>query len=128
MKELKLTITHYKILDTIMWLNDRHLYATLAGVYKIVHGDVDEDTVNIMNDCPTFSVLTSYGSKKIARFLLALYRYKYIVKVYDKKSDTLYFAIAFTGREALEKYHKKHSNPYKKNRKKFTPQIIEIIK
>ncbi len=127
MKELELCLTHYKILDTIKWLNDNHLYATALGVYKIIHGDLDEDTVNLQ-ECPTFSVITSYGSKKVCRYLLALYRYGYIIKVFDKKSNTLYYSVTLKGRNALEQFHKKHPQPYKKMKKRFTPQIVEIIK
>ena len=127
MKELKLVITHYKLLDTIKWLNDKHLYATALGVHKIVHGDLDEDTVNLTG-CPTFSTLISYGSKKVARFLLALHRYGYIIKVYDKKTNALYLSITFKGREALEVFHKKHRGEYKKTAKKFKSQIVTIEK
>lgn len=127
MKELKLVITHYKLLDTIKWLNDKHLYATALGVHKIVHGDLDEDTVNLTG-CPTFSTLISYGSKKVARFLLALHRYGYIIKVYDKKTNTLYISITLKGRESLKLYHKKHKVNYKKGSKKFKPEIIKIEK
>lgn len=125
MGELKLILTHYKLLDAVKWLNDQHLYATALGVHKIVHGDIDEDTVNLI-DSPSFSTLTSYGSKKIARFLLALYRYGYLTKVYEKKSNTLYLAITFKGREALEIYRKKHPQPYKKSEKKFKKEIVKI--
>ena len=127
MKELEINLTHYKLLDTIKWLNDKHLYATALGVYKIIHGDIDEDTLPLM-ECPTFSVIISYGTKKICRFLLALYRYGYIIKVYDKPSNTLYYSITFKGREALEKFHKKHKGGYKKGVKKFKKQIIKIEK
>ena len=125
MKELKLTITHYKMLDTVKWLNDKHLYASALGVYKILHGDIDEDTVNLTN-CPTFSTLISYGSKKVSRFLLALYRYGYLTKIYDKKSDELYLSITHLGRDAIEKYHKKHKQEYKKAKKKFKQEIVKI--
>lgn len=127
MKELKLVITHYKLLDTVKWLNDQHLYATAIGVHKIVHGDIDQDTVNLTK-CPTFSTLISYGSKKVARFLLALHRYGYVIKVYDKKTNTLYISITLKGRQALELYHKKHKAIYKKGSKKFKPEIIKIEK
>ena len=127
MKELKLTITHYKMLDTVYWLNNEHLYPSANGVYKILHGDIDEDTVNITN-CPTFSSLISYGSKKVCRFLLALYRYGYLTKIYDKKSNELYLSITHLGRDAIEKYHKKHPHGYKKGIKKFKKEIVKIEK
>ena len=127
MKEIKLNLTHYKLLDTVKWLNDQHLYATQTGVYKIIHGDIDEDTVNLTN-CPTFSVIVSYPSKKVMRFILALHRYGYLIKVYDKKSNELYLSITFKGREALEKFHKHHPQPYKKGVKRFKHQIVKIEK
>ena len=127
MKELKLVLTHYKLLDTVKWLNDLHLYATALGIYKITHGDLDEDTVNL-TECPTFGVLISYGSKKIARFLLALYRYGYLTKVYDKQSNSLYFSITFKGREELDIFHKRHPQKYKRGVKKFKTQIVKIEK
>lgn len=125
MGELKLIITHYKLLDTIKWLNDLHLYASAMGIYKIVHGDIDEDTVNLM-ECPTFSTLISYGSKKVSRFLLALYRYGYVIKVYNKPTNALYLSITLKGRNALELYHKKHRGFYKKGVKKFKSEIVKI--
>ena len=86
MKEIKLNLTHYKILDTVLWLNDQHLYATQTGVYKIIHGDLDEDTVNLTN-CPTFSVIVSYPSKKLMRFILALHRYGYLIRTNFATAD-----------------------------------------
>ena len=127
MATLKLVITHYKLLDTVKALNDMHLYASATGVFKIVHGDIDEDTVQLI-DLPTFSTLTSYGSKKIARFLLALHRYGYLIKVYDKASNGLYLSITLKGREALELYHKKHPQDYKKSTRKFKKEIVKIEK
>ena len=127
MKELKLVLTHFKLLDTIKWLNDKRLYASAMGVYKILHGVIDEDTIDI-TDCPTFSVLISYGSKKVARFLLALYRYKYLIKIYDKATNALYFSITQLGRDALEKFRKKYKGQYKKQTKKFVHEIVKIEK
>lgn len=127
MRELKLVITHYKLLDTIKWLNDQHLYASAIGVHKIVHGDLDEDTVKL-TDCPTFSTLISYGSKKVARFLLALHRYGYVIKIFNKPTNALYLSITLKGRNALDAYHKKHKGFYKKQTKKFKSEIVKIEK
>ena len=114
-------------MDTIKWLNGQHLYASALGVHKIVHGDLDEDTVNL-TECPTFSTLISFGSKKVARFLLALYRYGYIIKVYNKPTNALYLSITLKGRNALDLYHKKHKGFYKKSTKKFKSEIVRIEK
>ena len=69
MSKLKLTITHFKLLDTIKWLNDQGYYASNQGVYKITHGVYDKDTINFTG-CPTFSTLVSYGSNRREIFLL----------------------------------------------------------
>ena len=53
MKELKLVITHIKILDTISNLNKRGLYPVSDGVYKIIAGVVDSETKNYLDE-PTF--------------------------------------------------------------------------
>ena len=127
MGELKLILTHFKILDTVKWLNDSHLYATQLGIFKIVHGDIDEDTVSL-TDCPTFSTLTSYESKKICRYILALHRYGYLIKVFDRKTNVLYLSITLKGRDALEVFHKRHRGGYKKTARKFKSQIIKIEK
>ena len=54
MKELELTITHIKILDTISNLNKQGMYPLSDGVYKIVAGIVDEETANLRDE-PTFA-------------------------------------------------------------------------
>ena len=127
MKNLSLTITHYKLLDTVKLLNVEHLYPTALGVFKIVHGDIDKDTVNLV-DSLTFGTLISYGSKKISRFLLALLRHGYLIKIYDRSSDELYLSITLKGKEELEQYHKKHKKGYIKKTKKFKSQIAKIEK
>ena len=85
MKELQLTITHIKILDTISNLNKQGMYPLSDGVYKIVAGVVDEETANLREE-PTFGTLISFNSKKVCRYLLALQRYGYIKKIYNKSN------------------------------------------
>lgn len=125
MKELKLVITHYKILDTIAYLNEHRLYPLSDGVYKIVAGIIDEETVQY-RDVPTFSTLISFGSKKICRYLLALQRHGYIRKRFNRETNNLYYEVTNLGTSALLKYHKKHKKPYVQKARTYKPTIVKM--
>ena len=125
MKKFELIITHYKILDTINELNMRHMYPLSDGVYKIVVGIVDEETMDLI-DLSTFGTLLSFGSKKVCRFLLALQRHGYIKKIYNQDTDKLYYATTMLGEEALRLYHKKHKRPYIKKQRSFKKTILKL--
>lgn len=125
MMELKLVITHFKILDTIAYLNQKDLYPLAEGVYKIVAGIVDEETVNY-RDVPTFSTLTSFASKKVCRYLLALQKHGYIKKKFNLQTDNLYYQITEVGSEVLRKYHKKHKKPYIQKARVIKPTIVKM--
>lgn len=123
MKEIKLTITHFKILDTIKELNSRGMYPLSDGIYKIVAGVVDEETMDLM-DLSTFGTLISFNSKKICRYLLMLKRYGYLNKIYNKKDDALYYALTNLGDISLMRYHKKHKRPYIKKKRVIKKTIL----
>lgn len=127
MKKFELTITHQKILDTIRYLNDLHLYPTHEGAYKILTAVNDEEMKNY-NDVPTWGTLISFSSKKICRYILPLLRYGYLTKVFDKKTDELYLAITFKGRESSDLFHKRYKKSYSKKVKNHKPTIVRIEK
>lgn len=125
MKELKIVITHIKILETISNLNKRNLYPLSDGVYKIIAGIIDSETKNYLNE-PTFGTLLSFNSKKTCRYLLALQRHGYVKKIYAPTKDRLVYATTQLGEDVVEKYHKKHKKPYTKKEKKIAETIIKI--
>lgn len=125
MKELEISITHIKILDTISLLNKRNMYPLSDGVYKIVAGIVDEETSSLM-DLATFGTLISFGSKKTCRYLLALQRHKYIKKIYCQKKDCLVYATTELGEDTLFKYHKKHKKGYIKKKRTIKETILKM--
>ena len=125
MKELKLVITHIKILDTISNLNKRGLYPLSDGIYKIIAGVVDSETKNYLDE-PTFGTLLSFNSKKTCRYLLALQRHGYVKKIYAPKKDRLVYATTQLAEDVLTAYHKKHKKPYIKKDKKVKETIIKI--
>ena len=124
MKELEITITHIKILETISSLNKKNMYPLSDGVYKIVAGIIDEETISLM-DLPTFGTLISFGSKKVCRYLLALKRYGYIKKIYSKTMDNLYYSITNLGEDTLTLYHKKHKRPFVKKKRTIKETILK---
>ena len=127
MKELKLNITYFKMLDTIDYLNQMDCFPLPEGVYKIVGGIVDEETINYM-DCPTFGTLVSFGSKKVCRYLLMLQRHGYIQKIFHRASNNLYLSITDKGKAALLTYHKKHKAPYIKKKREVKKTIVSVKK
>ncbi len=125
MKELKLSITHIKILETISLLNKNGLFPLSDGVYKIVSGVIDEETINYV-DLSTFGTLVSFPSKKVCRYLLALQRHGYIKKIYSKKNDQLFYATTELGEDALVAFHKKHKKPFIKKKRTIKPTIVKF--
>lgn len=125
MKELKLVITHIKILDTISNLNKKGLYPLSDGVYKIIAGIIDKETKDYLDE-PTFGTLLSFNSKKTCRYLLALQRHGYIKKIYAPKKDRLVYATTELGESVLFEYHRKHKKAYLKKDKKIKETIIKI--
>lgn len=122
-KELRLTTTHFKILETVEYLNNGHFYPLAHGVRKILMGEEDEETLSF-KDCPTYGTLISYPSKKISRYVMMLQRYHYLGKKYDPVSDKLYLEISELGISTLLKYRKKHKLTYKK--KKYLKEVTIV--
>ncbi len=125
MKELEICITHIKILETISSLNKKNMYPVSDGVYKIVAGIIDEETISLVDE-PTFGTLISFGSKKVCRYLLALQRHKYIKKIYAPKEDCLVYVTTDLGESTLMNYHKKHKRPFIKKKRMIKKTIMTL--
>ena len=125
MKEFSICITDIKILETISELNKKGLYPLSDGIYKIVAGVIDEETVNY-TDLSTFGTLISFNSKKVCRYLLALQRHGYIKKVYCPSKDVLLYATTEKGEMELYHFHKRHKHGFMKKKKMIKPTIIKI--
>ena len=125
MTKFKLNVTYYKILETVSLLNKDGYYPLNEGIYKIVTGKKDDETMKF-SSLPTYSTLISYPSKKICNLTLMLFRNKYLEKVYDPKSDDLYFKITKLGQDSLEKYLKRKHNSYAKKTITKKQTIVKI--
>ena len=124
-KELTLTTTHYKILETVEFLNKQKYYPLAHGVRKILMGEEDDETL-LFKDAPTYGTLISYPSKKISRYVMMLQRYHYLNKKYDPKTDKLYLEISDLGSISLLNYRKKHKLTYKKKKSNKEVTIVKI--
>ena len=125
MKYFKINITHFKLLDTIGYLNNMNRYPLNEGVCKIVTGVIDEETLPYRN-CPTFSTLISFNGKKTTRYITALEKNGYLHRVFDRETNNLYLELTRKGKEALYLFHKRHGLEYPKKERKIDRTIIEI--
>lgn len=125
MRELKITATHIKVLDTIRILNEHDCYPINQGIYKILVGKDDEETKEF-SYVSTFGTLVSTTSKKVCNLTLMLFRHGYIEKFYHYPTDQLYFKITQKGLSELDSFSKKSKRKYQKVNQKFQPTILKL--
>lgn len=125
MKQLRLNQTYYKVLLTLKLLNDLQYYPLNEGIFKILNGKVDEET-RPFSAFPTFGTLSSYTSKKVSHLTLMLFRYGYIGKIFDSKSNKLFFRITDTGEQFVEEFSKKHKIRLVNKRSQDPQTIVKI--
>ena len=121
----KLTVSHYKILQTVKELNDSHLYPTARGVNNILMGKPDKET-KIYSHLKTYGTLISFPGRKLCSYILNMTRRNYLGYIYDKKSDGMYLRITEKGEGELIHYEKRHKTSYRKKEPHHKPEIVEI--
>ena len=124
-KEFRLTVSHYKILQTIAELNKLNKYPTPNGVNNILSGKLDNETKQYML-VKTFGTLISFPGRKLCSYVTNMVRREYITYVYDEKSDAMYLKITTKGEGVVCDYERKHKKEYSKKTKKVKPEIVEI--
>lgn len=125
MANFKLSITHFKILATVEELNKNGFYPGNEGIFKIVTGKKDDETL-MFKEYKTYSTLISYPSKKICCLTLALQRHGYLEKVFDPDSNELYFRVTKLGLDALKIHNKSRNSRYVKKEVIEKPTIVKI--
>ncbi len=120
-----LTVSHYKILETIKYLNEKNLYPSPKGVNNILSGSKDDETEGY-KDVPTYATLISYPGRKLCSYILNMVRREYLTYIYDEKTDAMYLKITPKGDMSLFDYNRKHQYSHKKKRGTLKPQIVEI--
>lgn len=119
------TLIDIKIMLTIRSLNSLGYYPIGEGVYKILHGILDEDTIELTS-IPTFKTVISLPRKKISNRIFMLVRYQYIKKIYHQKSDELYLSLTEKGVIYLDDFLNKHKLQLVKKETNKKPTIIKI--
>ena len=120
-----LTVSHYKILETVQILNSRNLYPTQKGVHNILSGTKNDET-DQYKDVDTYATLISFPGRKLCSYILNMVRRDYLTYIYDEKSDAMYLKITPKGEMTLLEYNKKHKYSHKKKSGTYKPQIVEI--
>ncbi len=123
--EFRLTVSHFKILETIKELNDLHKYPTPKGVNNILMGKLDTETRQYI-DLKTFGTLISFPGRKLCSYILNMTRRGYLAYMYDKKTDGMYLYVTEKGEEEVFRFEKKHKNEFKKKTPHHKPEIVEI--
>lgn len=123
--KFKLSVSHFKILQTVQELNKMHLYPTPKGVNNILSGKRDNETKQYVN-IKTYGTLISYPGRKLCSYILNMTRRDYLGYIYDKKSDAMYLRITEKGEGEIIQYEKKHKNLYRKKEPHRKPEIVEI--
>lgn len=123
--QFRLTVSHFKILQTIEELNKLDLYPTAKGVNNILMGKLDKETRQYVN-IKTYGTLISFPGRKLCSYILNMVRRGYLGYIYDKKTDAMYLRITEKGEMEVFSYEKKHKNSYRKKEPNHRPEIVEI--
>ena len=124
MAKNELSVSTYKILETLKCLNDQGYYALASGISKILTGVKDEETIRFAN-FRTFATLATFNPRKTGRAMNKLFIRGYINKIYNAELEIDYYAISMDGLFILNQYLKTHKKPYAKTTVKFKPSIIK---
>ena len=123
--EFRLTVSHYKILQTVNELNKEKKYPTAKGINNILQGKLDPETRKYIN-LKTFGTLLSYPGRRLCSYILNMVRRGYLSYIYDKGSDDMYLRLNEKGEVEVFNFERKHKNNYTKKEPHRKAQIVEI--
>ena len=123
--EFRLTVSHYKILQTVNELNKNKFYPTAKGINNILQGKLDPETRKYIN-LKTFGTLLSYPGRRLCSYILNMVRRGYLSYIYDKRSDDMYLRLTEKGEVEVFNFERKHKNQYTKKEPHRKAQIVEI--
>ena len=123
--EFRLTVSHYKILQTVNELNKVKKYPTAKGVNNILQGKLDPETRKYI-DLKTFGTLLSYPGRRLCSYILNMVRRGYLSYIYDKVSDDMYLRLTEKGEIEVYNFERKHKTEYTKKEPHIKAQIVEI--
>lgn len=121
----RLTVSHFKILETIDELNQNKDYPTAKGVNNILSGKVDLETRKYVH-IKTYGTLLSFPGRKLCSYILNMVRRGYLTYIYDETSDGMYLKITDKGKSELFTFNKKHRSSYKKKTPTLHAEVAHI--
>ena len=121
----RLTVSHFKILETIDELNAQHDYPTAKGVNNILSGKTDPETKKFIN-ITTYGTLLSFPGRKLCSYILNMVRRAYLTYVYDEKTDAMYLKITDKGKAELFAFNKRHKSSFKKKTPTLHAEVAHI--
>ena len=121
----RLTVSHFKILETVDELNQQHDYPTAKGVNNILSGKPDPETKKFAN-IKTYGTLLSFPGRKLCSYILNMVRRGYLTYVYDEKSDAMYLKITEKGKAELFTFNKRHKTSFKKKTPTLHAEVAHI--
>lgn len=125
--EFRLTVSHFKILQTVKELNEMDRYPTAKGVNNILSGAIDEETRKY-SELTTYGTLISFPGRKLCSYILNMTRRNYLGYVYDETSDDMYLKILDKGEAELFKFNKRHKTEFKRKTAHKRAEIVKIKK
>ena len=123
--DFRLTVSHYKILQTVNELNKDKKYPTANGINNILQGKLDPETRKYVN-LKTFGTLLSYPGRRLCSYILNMVRRGYLSYIYHKESDDMYLRLTEKGEVEVFNFERKHKNEYTKKEPHRKAQIVEI--
>ena len=123
--EFRLTVSHYKILQTVNELNKVKKYPTAKGVNNILQGKLDPETRKYI-ELKTFGTLLSYPGRRLCSYILNMVRRGYLSYIYDKSSEAMYLRLTEKGEVEVFSFERKHKNEYTHKEPHRKPEIVEI--
>lgn len=121
----RLTVSHFKILETVKELNDQHDYPTAKGINNILMGKPDPETKQYIN-IKTFGTLISFPGRKLCSYILNMVRRGYLTYVYDEHSDGMYLRLTEKGEMELFSFNKRHKQEFKKKIPHHKCEIVHL--
>ena len=121
----ELSLAHYKILITISELNDKEFYPTTKGVFNVLTGKEDNETI-LFTYLRTYGSLISIQSRRVCAYIKYLEKLEYITEVYNKENDDLYLKITPLGDSIAQLYLHKNKKGFNKVDKKPKKEIIHL--
>ena len=120
-----LKLSDVRILFAIHELNEMNYYPLPHGVYKILAG-VDDDETLPFRELQAYQTQISRSFKNVSRDISQLTKKGLISKIYVEQFDDYYLKLTDIGKSALRYYSSKKKYKINKCQKELHPTIISL--